>query len=297
MNIMIVLNFNDFETTNNYISQIKCYDVLDKIIVVDNCSTDNSYSLLKKLESEKVDIISTEKNNGYASGNNFGIKYAENYYNPTNIIISNPDIEVSEKSISRICSFLNTHKEIAAVSGLIHDKDNMVADNFAWKLPTYTSTLISTFISISKVFEKLFKITTKYNKNRLNNNVVNVDVLSGCFFAIKDKVLREVNYFDERTFLYNEESILAFKLRNKNYKQCVLTSEKIIHYEGVSINKSVKSWKSKNKILENSRKVYLKEYLKVSRLQMFIFILLFNIGKYEKFILLNLRGKFMTLKS
>ena len=40
---MIILNYNDYETTDKYLSSIKNYKVLDKIIVVDNNSTDSSY--------------------------------------------------------------------------------------------------------------------------------------------------------------------------------------------------------------------------------------------------------------
>lgn len=290
MIILIVLNYNDYVTTSKYIEMVKKYSVLDKIIVVDNCSTDNSYMFLKKFESQKVDIISTGKNNGYGSGNNFGIKYAESNYKPTTLIISNPDIEVSEKSILKLCNFLTLHKEVAAVSGLIYDKTNNIPDNFAWKLPQYSNLLISTFISISKLFEKTFNITLKYDKNSLNYiKEMYVDVLSGCFFAIKDSVVKEVDYFEERTFLYNEETILAYKLKEKGYKQCILSSEKIIHYHSVSINKSLKSWRKRNKILEKSRKVYLKHYLKVSKFKIFIFTIMFNVGKYEKFILLKLK--------
>jgi len=290
MNIMVVLNYNDYETTYKFITKIITYSILDKIIVVDNCSTDGSYLLLKELKSEKIDVISTKKNSGYTGGNNVGIKFAESYYKPTNLIISNPDIEVLEKSIYNICNFLNGHKDVAAASGLIHDTSNNIVDNFAWKLSTYKIVLINTFMLMSKLFEKIFNISKHYDKKELNSKeVVYVEVLSGCFFIIKDSVMQEINYFDERTFLYNEENILAYKIKERNYKQCVLCNEKIIHYQGVSVSKSLKSWHEKNKIIENSYRIYLKNYLKVSKLQILIFLVLFNVGKYEKFILLKLK--------
>ena len=54
---MIVLNYNDYETTMKFIENIINYKSIEKIIIVDNNSTDNSYDKLKKLESDKVEII------------------------------------------------------------------------------------------------------------------------------------------------------------------------------------------------------------------------------------------------
>ena len=75
---IIILNYNDFTTTKEMIEQIKDYKILNHIIIVDNCSTDDSYNILKKEEKNNIEVIKTKSNNGYASGNNYGIKYAIN---------------------------------------------------------------------------------------------------------------------------------------------------------------------------------------------------------------------------
>ena len=103
--------------------------------------------------------------------------------------------------------------------------------------------------------------------------------------------MKDIGYFDERTFLYNEETILAHKMKQNRYKQAILVNEKVIHYQGVSINKSINNWKFKSKILEESRLVYLENYLKVSKIKIMFFKILFYIGKYEKFLLINLKQK------
>ena len=286
---MVIVNYNDLGTTSDYISNIKDYKSIDKIIVVDNSSTDDSYERLKKYTSDKIEIILNPKNNGYSGGNNYGIKYAESKYSFQNIIISNPDIRVSDTSIKNMIDYLNKNRDVAAVSGLIHDINDEVVSNFAWKLPTYTNILIDCFLSVKIILEKLFNIGDRYNKNKIKKGVMVVDVLSGCFFIIKSKVMREINYFDERTFLYNEENILAYKLKEKKYKQAILTNEKVVHFQGVSIDKSIKGWKRKCSIMQDSCLVYLRSYLRVSRLQQILYVVLFNIGKYERFIILNLR--------
>ena len=41
--VFVIINYNDYETTKKLLDNIKDYKVIDKIYVVDNHSTDNSY--------------------------------------------------------------------------------------------------------------------------------------------------------------------------------------------------------------------------------------------------------------
>ena len=78
---VVVLNYNDAETVEKNISKIRDYSVIDHIVIVDNSSTDNSYDRLKKLCSDRIDVVKTDRNGGYGYGNNFGIKYLIKNYN------------------------------------------------------------------------------------------------------------------------------------------------------------------------------------------------------------------------
>ena len=49
----VVLNYNDAVTTIDFVERIKIMDSIDLIVVIDNCSTDDSYIQLKMLESNK----------------------------------------------------------------------------------------------------------------------------------------------------------------------------------------------------------------------------------------------------
>ena len=57
----LIINYNDYETTKKLIDNIKNYKILDTILVVDNCSTDDSYEKISKIK--KIDIIKTLSNN------------------------------------------------------------------------------------------------------------------------------------------------------------------------------------------------------------------------------------------
>ena len=68
----VILNYNDSTTTINLLDKIKSFHLLNRIIVVDNCSKDNSYQALKEFEDSKIKVIQSTRNGGYGYGNKFG---------------------------------------------------------------------------------------------------------------------------------------------------------------------------------------------------------------------------------
>lgn len=292
MNIVVTLNYNDIENTQHFVEKIKNYKYIDKIIIVDNNSTDNSKDILSKMSSriqnDKIEILYNENNFGYASGNNMALKYANEKYNVKNFIISNPDIEISEESFSKIINKLNQKKH-AAVSGLVLNPDNSIPRNFSWKLPKYRDILIETFITTTLLFQKL-GISRFYNQD-VTEKYKSVEVLSGCFFAIDASVFEQIGFFDESTFLYYEENNIFSSLHKLGYSSIVVTNAPLVHYGGTSTKKNINSYFKMQKIYSNSEKKYLINYLRINRLQLALYNFLFNIGKFEKYIILKLFGR------
>ena len=204
---MVILNYNDYKTTTEYISKIKDYKVLDTIVIVDNNSSDNSYEKLKSLKNEKISVIKTEENKGYAYGNNFGIDYLNKHSKVDYIIISNPDIIVKEEDIKRLKKDLDTNEDISLISPLIHQLGEIKR---GWRLSTVKEEIL---LNINYYHKKIEK-DLEYDESKFTGNLTKVDVVSGCFFMIRKDILNLIGGFDESTFLYYEENIIASKLKN-----------------------------------------------------------------------------------
>ena len=93
---IVILNYKDFHTVIKLINLIKNYNALDKIVVVDNLSPDDSFDKLKSLKSDKVDVIQSKRNGGYSYGNNFGAFYLIEQYRIDILFIANPDVIFTE---------------------------------------------------------------------------------------------------------------------------------------------------------------------------------------------------------
>ena len=283
---MVILNYNDYETTKNYLNEIKNYKNLNKIVVVDNNSTDNSYEKLKEFNNSKIDIIKTVSNKGYAYGNNFGIRYINSNSDLDYIIISNPDITVSDSTIGRLKKDLDDNEDIAVVAPAIKQLGETIR---GWRLPNKKHEILSNINFYHRKIEKRLK----YPDQKYNGNLTKVEVVSGCFFMIRNDIFKLIGYFDEGTFLYYEENILGQKLKRINRKSFIDNGVEVSHNLSVSVDKSFNTI-NKYKILKQSQKYYCKYYLKFNFFDNILLGLTYRISLVVAYIVRffrNLRSK------
>lgn len=256
---IVILNYNDYKETREYVDKIKKFRTLNEIVIVDNNSTDSSYEVLKRMEKGNITVLENDDNKGYASGNNVGIKYLKDKVDY--IIISNPDIILEESVIKKLKKDMDNDPDISIVAPVIKQHGEL---SRGWRL----SKVIDEIGLNLNYFHKLVEKKLRYDDKRYNSDLTRVDVVSGCFFMIRRDVLNLVGNFDESTFLFYEENILATKLKNINKKTYVDNEVEVIHNESVTINKTIASI-NKYKILKNSQKYYVKYYLHANILQVF----------------------------
>ncbi len=116
---MVIPCYNEQE---NIVESVKSllnsdYRGLKKIIVVDDCSTDNSYEIIKKFAGKypKVIVVRTPKNTGRASGaKNYGTKFSDSEL----IGFTDADSFPQKESIRKMIGFFDDEK-IAAVTPMI----------------------------------------------------------------------------------------------------------------------------------------------------------------------------------
>ena len=268
---IVILNYNDYETTNSFVNKIINYKVIDKILVVDNKSSDDSYKKLQRLKNDHIDVVCSDKNKGYAYGNNYGVKYLEKKYKDIDyIIISNPDIIVDEKDIEKLKKDLDENQNISVVAPVIHEYNKIIR---GWKEPTYLQELCLNM----NYFHKFATKSMQYKDDYYTGTLTRVEVVHGCFFMIRLKDFKKVDYFDEGTFLYYEENILARKLKNNNMLTYVDLDTNIIHNYSVSVSKSINNIK-RYKILKDSQKYYEVKYNKINFLKLAILRLFYYIS-------------------
>ena len=272
---IVILNYNDYESTKKMIDKIKNYKSLNHIVIVDNNSSDDSYDKLQKLKTDNIYVIKTNENKGYAYGNNYGIKYLTKNYKIDNIIISNPDIIVEEEVIKGLIKDLKENKDISIIAPLI--KQNGEEAN-GWRIPTFKDELLSNINYVHRWARK------KMFYPKTDEKLQKVEVVSGCFFMIRKSDFEQIGYFDEGTFLYYEENIISYKLKELNKNVYVDNELSVIHNESVSVDKNINSIR-KYKILKTSQKYFQKKYVKANIFKIFILRMFYYISLFIAYII------------
>lgn len=277
MNSLVVLNYNDADTTSKFLKMAKSLPHIEKIVVVDNKSTDGSFEKLRVNKDEKTDIIQTKYNGGYAKGNNFGAFYTIEKYSPEIIIIANPDVEFSDDVVCQFEETLMKNDNIAAVTCRMKCLSGIDLPD-AWKLPKYSDCILEHLM----LLRRLIGNRTKYGEDYLaNNSIVKVDVVAGSLFAIKSDVFKRLGGFDESTFLYQEENLLAAKIKREGLSSYLITGLRYLHMHSASINKSTDGAYRRLKMAYESRKIYCKKVLGIGYIRKLILTTTFYIGAFN----------------
>lgn len=258
---MVIVNYNDYKTTERLLDNVKNYKVLQEIVVVDNKSTDDSLKNLKKLQSKKITIIDSGVNKGYSYALNVGCKYLINKYKKLNIVISNSDIIIdSENDIKDLNAHLS-EKNVIVGPTIIQGNDL----NRGFKIPTPWQDIKQNIVFWGK---RVLTNELNYPNDYYHKDISKVDTVSGCFFMITSKHLEDMNYFDENVFLYYEENIMGVKTKKLKKNIIVCNNIDVIHDHSVSIDKSLKRIK-KYDALKTSQEYFEKTYNNASKLELF----------------------------
>jgi len=250
---LVIIHYNDYESTKDLIENIKDYSVIDRVIIVDNNSKKEIKEKIKKLSSKKVKIIENEQNTGFASAINIGSKALIKELGKCNIIISNADIIINkEEDIKELLKELNK-KEVGIVAPTIVENNSL---NRGWRQP---SPFLDSMLNLIYIHRFLRKKYVFYKENHYQDKTSIVDVVSGCFFLIKSETLEKINYLDENTFLYYEENILAKKIKEEKLNLIICNDILVIHNHSVSIDKNLKKIK-KLKIQKQSQYYFQTKY-------------------------------------
>lgn len=269
----LIINYNDYKTTEKLINNIKDYKLIDEIVVVDNNSTDDSQKSLKL--NKNITLINSKKNVGFASAINIGSKYLIDKYKECYIFISNSDIAISSEEDLK--ELINTFKikNIALVGPVLEEPSGI---SRGWKLTSVKKDILLNIPFINRLYNKKL---LNYKEEHYNTHLSYVDVVKGCIFLIDGNVLKKINYLDENTFLYYEENILAKKIKQINLKSVINNKVTIKHEHSVTINKNVNNV-NKYKILKDSMMYFEKNYNNASKLDIIVLNFLNNLNLFFK---------------
>lgn len=212
MTYIIILNYNGWKDTIECLESLKCIQEDYKIVLIDNKSTDDSIDKLEKwiqnqkeLSSNLIFITSSE-NNGYAAGNNIGIKYVESQEDAEFIWILNNDTLIKADILENL---LNCYKNL--------EKENIAL-------------LGSKILNEDFSIQSIGYLNSKYTEDEIKSkSSIEVEHISGCSIFFRADKIKEIGYIPEEYFLYYEETDWMKHIKQKGFKIFTCLSSQLIH--------------------------------------------------------------------
>ena len=260
---LVVLNYNDAVTTKSFVEAVKEYGIIGHIAIVDNCSKDDSFNQLKVLENNKIDVIRTDHNGGYGFGNNYGVNYLVDKYKCKYIIISNPDVEVSQESIAACLKVFKNNHLCGVVAPMMKMPSGKTNYYCAWKVPSFFEYVFFGLACFRKIARAMY-----YSIKELSQpGYMKVGCVAGSFLLVDADKFIQCGCYDENIFLYCEETALGIRLNKCGYESALLRDTYFVHHHSVSINKSYKDILARYRLMWDSREYVLNTYYKKNLLR------------------------------
>lgn len=236
------------ECVESIINNVDCSNHERMIIVIDNGSPNDSYQRLTSVfrGNNSVIILKSEKNLGFAKGNNLGFSYAKHQYNADFIVMLNNDTIITQPDFSNVL----VNKYIEREYGVL-GPDIITADGYhqnpgtkqSWELKELRIDrlkkrirILCAYLHIDRYISKTIKyIKEVYRKETLKGDVDNT-ILHGACLIFSPLYIKRFEGLHDKTFLYMEEDILKLYADHYGFLMLYSSELQIFHKEDAATN-------------------------------------------------------------
>ena len=208
---IITINYNGLKDTCELIETLPLEDKSLEVIVVDNASKEDEASIIEK-RFPKVKVIRSDKNLGFAGGNNLGIKAAQGKYlffiNNDTVFRSEKGKVNSEKFASAFQPLIN-RLESSPKIGLVCPKIRFAWGNNPIQFAGYTP--------LSRITVRNSAIGCGEPDNGQYDTAHPTPYAHGAAMMVKRDVIEKVGMMPECYFLYYEELDWSMIIRRAGY--------------------------------------------------------------------------------
>jgi len=235
---IIITSFNTADITANCLKSIYqdkgLKDIPFETIIIDNNSTDDSVSKIKKFP---IILIQNKTNSGFGKANNQGLKIAQGQY----ILLLNSDTIILHSAISQSLNWLSGHPEAHGCTAQLLNKDKTIQASggyfpdllnvFTWCTGLDDLPFVNNFIKPFHPHTPNF-----YTHDNFYLKDHSQDWVTGAFMLYRKSIYDTVGGFDENYFMYGEEYEYQYRMHLSFPQSQVwyLVGPQIIHLGGAS---------------------------------------------------------------
>lgn len=232
---IVILNYLNYRDTIECVDSIRLMQYqIAGIVIVDNGSHNESYSILSKLykEDPKICVVHASKNYGFAKGNNIGIRIARRLFWADFVYVVNNDVIFRDpKYFDKL--LLKYDEKTGVIGSAIQLKDgNMQSKQMAYiSFPEVLNIYLRKWLVRKKKGLWVEGIPPLNEKSKRQ-------ILHGCGLLFTPIFFKYYKGFYPKTFLYGEEDILFMMCQRHGLHQKYVENTFIYHKEDKSSDMS-----------------------------------------------------------
>ena len=209
LNISIVVYKNNLKEIKRVVESCLLSKLNIKVYLIDNSPTDE-LRVLSKLDS-RITYIFNNANLGFGKGHNIALRKSIDENIPYHLVL-NPDVYFEEEVLEELYNYMEKNTDIGLVMPKVLYPDGNI-QYLCKLLPTPFDLFGRRFLNFPP-FKKMVEKRNEIYELRFTgyNKIMEVPYLSGCFMFIRTKVLEKVGLFDERFFMYLEDTDLSRRI-------------------------------------------------------------------------------------
>ncbi len=217
--IRVESKFFQYQTQNKPIKIIEYTEKEGKINQNVSNNDKNTYQspLIKKLI-----LIKTDKNHGFAGGNNIGIKYAIHYLNPDYVLLLNNDTVQDQEFLVELVKTAESSNHIGFVGAKTYFYNQKNTIQVAGGAKVSFKYIISLEMGLNQIDDGSYDQNTE------------LDYIGGSCVLCKREMLEKIGLMDTKYFMYWEDADWGFRGNESGYKSIYSFKSKIWHKVGAS---------------------------------------------------------------
>lgn len=233
---IILVDYNSHQLTLmclKSLQKLRAKKFTFSIVIVDNASQE-SLQLPKSLKADHIHVIRSDSNLGFSGGNNLGITYAAEHYNPDFICLLNNDTTVDPDFLTHLHQQLKNEDSGGMISPKIY-----FAKGYEYHQKAYPKSELGNVIwygggAIDWPNLIAFHCgVDEIDRDQLSQTT-STDFCTGCCILISREILETVGMLDDKLFLYYEDVDLSLRAQKKGFKTLYCPDSKIWHHNGGS---------------------------------------------------------------
>ena len=216
---IIIVTYNSQDQIESCLKSIDKQGIQADILIIDNCSTDETWQKLQTLKQPNITLIKNKTNNGFAKAVNQGIRYSNKNFKNNLFLLLNPDATLDKDCLKNITNTIELNPRVGLCSPVIKNPLNREV-----------------------IFQKGQIDWLKMRTSHSALPETSLDYLTGCCLLIKKAVTDKLEGFDERFFLYFEDADFSLRARREGFQIKTISNAICFHEESKSSDSATKTY-------------------------------------------------------